>query len=102
MANSWDAYFRFKNARMRLLKRCKIDGDCWLWQGTVRGDYGVIGLNRRTVNAHRASYVLFVGPVGEGVSVMHTCKNKLCCAPHHLYLGIQERPLTPGVVADGV
>ena len=31
-----DNYFAIKRARLRLLRRCKIVGDCWIWQGTVR------------------------------------------------------------------
>lgn len=102
MANAWDAYFRYKAARVRLLRKCKIVGDCWIWHGLKRGDYGVMSIDGKTRNAHRAAWALFVGPVGEGVSVLHSCGNKLCCCPAHLYLGIQERPLNPGQVAASV
>lgn len=95
-----DNYFAIKRARLRLLRRCKIVGDCWIWQGTVRGDYGVMSIEGRTRDAHRIAYALFRGPVDHGVSVLHRCPNKLCCAPHHLYLDVQEQPLTPGVAAE--
>lgn len=95
----WRRFVRYKNARLRLLRKVEVVGDCWIWRGIVRGEYGVITIDGRTRNAHRAAYALFVGPVAEGVSVLHSCPNKLCCCPDHLYLGIQERPLSPGQVA---
>jgi len=95
-----DSYFRIKNARLRLLKKCKIVGDCWVWQGTKRGGYGQMTIEGQTRNAHRVAYALFRGPVDHGISVIHKCRNKLCCAPDHLYLDVQEKPLTPGVAAE--
>ena len=100
MGQPWDDFFRIKRARVRLLKKCRIEGDCWIWRGPVRGEYGIISIDGRTRNAHRVSYALFVHPVAEGVSILHACRNKLCCAPDHLYEKIQERPLTPGQAAD--
>lgn len=99
MSDAWRAFDLYKRARLRLLKRVEIIGDCWIWRGIRRGAYGVMTIDGTTRNAHRAAYALFVGPVSEGVSVLHSCGNKLCCCPDHLYLGIQERPLMPGQVA---
>lgn len=97
--DAWRAFDAYKRARMRLLRKVEIVGGCWLWRGIKRGDYGVMAINGRTRNAHRAAYALFVGPVPDGVSVLHSCQNKLCCCPDHLYLGVQEKFLSPGQVA---
>lgn len=102
MDEAFRAFDKYKRARERLLKRCEIVGDCWIWRGPRRGEYGIINLDGSTRNAHRAAYALFVSPVHEGVSVLHRCKNKLCCCPDHLFLEVQERPLSPGQVAAGI
>ena len=95
-----DGYFRIKKARLRMLKKCKIVGDCWIWQGSRNGEYGSMKIDGQTRNAHRVSYSLFKGQISLGNSIIHTCGNKLCCAPHHLYAKIQEQPLTPGIAAE--
>lgn len=102
MDEAWRAYDRYKKARLRLLRKVEIVGDCWVWRGIKRGQYGVMSVNGSTRNAHRAAYALFVGPVADGVSVLHSCGNKLCCCPDHLYLGVQEQHLNPGQVVASV
>jgi hypothetical protein len=60
---------------------------CWLWQGArhskTRG-YGKFRLAGRVMNAHKASYLLFVGAVEEGQVIGHQCNNEGCVSPHHL------------------
>lgn len=98
---AFKAFDRVKRARLRLLRKVEIEGrhGCWIWKGTTRGNYGVMYLEGRIRNAHRAAYALFVAPVADGVSVIHSCPNKLCCCPDHLYLDVQERLLTPGMAS---
>jgi hypothetical protein len=61
---------------------------CWLWTGGIgtRG-YGKFWLDGRTVQAHRASYILFVGPILPGLLVLHSCDTPPCVNPEHLWLG---------------
>lgn len=72
-----DAAVRFEQYTIR------TEG-CWHWTGSPRGGYGRIRDGGRTFSAHRASYEHFVGPVPSGLTLDHTCRNKLCVNPAHL------------------
>lgn len=60
---------------------------CWLWKGPPRkrGGYGQFNWgDGKVVSAHKASYLLFVGEVPEGMDLDHTCRNRMCVNPEHL------------------
>ena len=70
--------------------RIGLPDECWEWRGRGLGDhYGKWAHAGTHRNAHRATYELFYGPIEEG-QVNHTCDNKRCCNPDHLYLGSQS------------
>ncbi|MBY4212883.1 HNH endonuclease [Rhodococcus fascians] len=75
------------------INRGGING-CWEWTGSLTGQskrdpnsggYGKFKTrDQRTVLSHRYSYELYVGLIGEGLTLDHLCRNRACCNPEHL------------------
>lgn len=71
----------------RFWRRVDTSGECWLWMGARNHvGNGVFTLNGY-ITAHRASWILNVGPIPEGLKVLHICKSHACVRPDHLRLG---------------
>lgn len=63
---------------------------CWLWKRSVDSyGYGHLWADNRIRTAHRIAYELHVGPIPEGLSVLHRCDTPACVNPAHLFLGTQ-------------
>ena len=72
----------------RFWRRVKVAGpaSCWLYLGGVTSaGYGAFyRAGQKQILAHRWVYELLVGPIPEGLTIDHLCKQKRCVNPAHL------------------
>lgn len=63
---------------------------CWIWKGSIDNKgYAIRTRSRnkqklKTNRAHRISYEQFIGPIEDGKTIHHACRQTRCINPSHL------------------
>lgn len=72
-------------------------GRCWVWTaGCTRDGYGKVWHEGRAVGAHRAVYVILVGPIPPGMTLDHLCRRITCVRPSHMEIVTHEENVRRG------
>jgi hypothetical protein len=85
-----------------------LPSECWPWTGNRNSDgYGVVSYRKAEnkpskIFAHRVAVLIDGRTIPDGMQVNHTCDNRACVNPAHLYVGTQQQNIADAVARGRV
>lgn len=74
-----------------LVTVCPELGACWEWTGyRLHFGHGALRINYTRWRTHRLAWDEFIGPIPDGLGVLHRCDNPPCWNLDHLFLGTRD------------
>jgi hypothetical protein len=83
----------------RFISKFECDGEtgCWNWKAAIsKNGYGNFSVRHVVYYAHRIAYQLYVGPIPDGMTIDHLCRNTRCVNPAHLEVTSQRTNILRG------
>jgi hypothetical protein len=80
---SYDAKLRYKHSHELKYAKDPVTG-CWVWNAALHPTGYPMSSQAEEQYAHRLSYKIYKGPIPEGKTLDHLCRNRSCINPAHL------------------
>ncbi len=68
----------------RFWEKVELTSTCWNWTASTTKGYGQFCVDRTPRAAHRIAWEQLRGPIPDGLTLDHLCRNRRCVNPAHL------------------